>query len=238
MPPGAWRRSGPPCATCSAGDGSERAALAGAAHELGDRVVFAGFRQDVGACLAAADVVALPSLHEGLGVAALEAMAAGRPVVASRVGGLAEVVVDGETGLFVRAGRAGVARDRARDAGEGSRLARATRGGRSTPGSRALHRRADGGRHDRLLRGGPMRGVRGRRLAALVRRMRGVRVLVVGDLMLDQFVWGRVDRISPEAPVPVVHVTNEDVRPGGAGNVVSNVAALGGRAAVGGVDRP
>jgi rfaE bifunctional protein kinase chain/domain len=80
-----------------------------------------------------------------------------------------------------------------------------------------------------------MRGVRGRRLAALVRRMRGVRVLIVGDLMLDQFVWGRVDRISPEAPVPVVHVTNEDVRPGGAGNVVSNVAALGGRAAVGGL---
>lgn len=80
-----------------------------------------------------------------------------------------------------------------------------------------------------------MRGVRGRRLAALVRRMRGVRVLVVGDLMLDQFVWGRVDRISPEAPVPVVHVTKEDARPGGAGNVVSNVAALGGRVAVGGV---
>ena len=80
-----------------------------------------------------------------------------------------------------------------------------------------------------------MRGVRGRRLAALVRRMRGVRVLIVGDLMLDQFVWGRVDRISPEAPVPVVHVTKEDARPGGAGNVVSNVAALGGRAAVGGV---
>jgi rfaE bifunctional protein kinase chain/domain len=80
-----------------------------------------------------------------------------------------------------------------------------------------------------------MRGVRGRRLAALVRRLRGVRVLVVGDLMLDQFVWGRVERISPEAPVPVVHVTDEDVRPGGAGNVVSNVAALGGRAAIGGI---
>jgi D-beta-D-heptose 7-phosphate kinase/D-beta-D-heptose 1-phosphate adenosyltransferase len=80
-----------------------------------------------------------------------------------------------------------------------------------------------------------MRGVRGRRLAALVRRLRGVRVLVVGDLMLDQFVWGRVERISPEAPVPVVHVTDEDLRPGGAGNVVSNVAALGGRAAVGGI---
>jgi rfaE bifunctional protein kinase chain/domain len=80
-----------------------------------------------------------------------------------------------------------------------------------------------------------MRGVTGRRLAALVRRLRGVRVLVVGDLMLDQFVWGRVERISPEAPVPVVHVTDEDLRPGGAGNVVSNVAALGGRASIGGL---
>ena len=80
-----------------------------------------------------------------------------------------------------------------------------------------------------------MRGVRGRRLAALVRRLRGVRVLVVGDLMLDQFVWGRVERISPEAPVPVVHVTDEEVRPGGAGNVVSNVVALGGRVAIGGI---
>ena len=47
-----------------------------------------------------------------------------------------------------------------------------------------------------------------------------MRVLVVGDLMLDQFVWGRVERISPEAPVPVVHVTREEARPGGAGNVV------------------
>jgi glycosyltransferase involved in cell wall biosynthesis len=84
------------------GDGSERAALTGAAAPLGDRVLVAGFTRDVPACLAAADVVALPSLHEGLGVAALEAMAAARPVVASRVGGLAEAVVDGETGLLVR----------------------------------------------------------------------------------------------------------------------------------------
>jgi glycosyltransferase involved in cell wall biosynthesis len=88
------------------GAGEERTALEAAAAPLGDRVVFAGFRDDVGACLAAADVVALPSLQEGLGVAALEAMAAGRPVVASRVGGLAEAVADGETGLLVPPGDA------------------------------------------------------------------------------------------------------------------------------------
>ena len=71
------------------GDG-QRARGAGARprRRSAARVRFAGFRRDVAACLAAADVVALPSLHEGLGVAALEAMAAGRPVVASRVGGL------------------------------------------------------------------------------------------------------------------------------------------------------
>ncbi len=80
-----------------------------------------------------------------------------------------------------------------------------------------------------------MRGVTARRLGALVRRLAGVRVLVVGDLMLDQFVWGRVQRISPEAPVPVLHVTEEESRAGGAGNVVGNVAALGGRASVCGV---
>jgi len=77
--------------------------------------------------------------------------------------------------------------------------------------------------------------VSGRRLAELIRRFSGVRVLVVGDLMLDRFVWGQVERISPEAPVPVVHVTREDERPGGAGNVVSNIAALGGRAATCGI---
>jgi rfaE bifunctional protein kinase chain/domain len=53
--------------------------------------------------------------------------------------------------------------------------------------------------------------------------------------MLDQFIWGRVERISPEAPVPVVEVTAESVHLGGAGNVAANVRALGGRADVIGV---
>jgi D-beta-D-heptose 7-phosphate kinase/D-beta-D-heptose 1-phosphate adenosyltransferase len=69
-----------------------------------------------------------------------------------------------------------------------------------------------------------------RRLRSLLRRFAGVRVLVIGDLMLDRFVWGDVSRISPEAPVPIVRVRREEARPGGAGNVVGNVQALGGRA--------
>jgi len=73
------------------------------------------------------------------------------------------------------------------------------------------------------------------RLRALVSRFRRVRVLVLGDLMLDRFVWGDVRRISPEAPVPVVRVTAEETRAGGAGNVAANVAALGGHPAVAGL---
>ncbi len=68
------------------------------------------------------------------------------------------------------------------------------------------------------------------RLRGLVRRFAGTRVLVIGDLMLDQFVWGDVSRISPEAPVPIVRVRKQEGRAGGAGNVVTNVLALGGRA--------
>ena len=57
-----------------------------------------------------------------------------------------------------------------------------------------------------------------------------LRVLVVGDVMLDAYVWGRVDRISPEAPVPVVAVNRREVRLGGAGNVLLNLRALGAEA--------
>jgi D-beta-D-heptose 7-phosphate kinase/D-beta-D-heptose 1-phosphate adenosyltransferase len=77
--------------------------------------------------------------------------------------------------------------------------------------------------------------VKSARLVRLVRRFPRVRLLVVGDLMLDQFVWGKVSRISPEAPVPVVHVSGESFHLGGAANVAANVRALGGRAGVVGV---
>jgi len=71
--------------------------------------------------------------------------------------------------------------------------------------------------------------------AAAIARFAKVRVLVAGDLMLDHFVWGKVERISPEAPVPVVQVTAESRRLGGAANVVHNLRALGGQVTACGV---
>ena len=67
-----------------------------------------------------------------------------------------------------------------------------------------------------------------RRLESLLDEFHRVRLLVLGDLVLDEYVWGDVERVSPEAPVPVVHVQDETVVLGGAGNVARNVAALGG----------
>ncbi len=64
---------------------------------------------------------------------------------------------------------------------------------------------------------------------ALVERMRGRSILVVGDLMIDEWIWGTVTRISPEAPVPVVAVTDHSFTLGGAGNVANNLVALGAR---------
>jgi len=63
------------------------------------------------------------------------------------------------------------------------------------------------------------------RARALLAAMRGGRVLVLGDVMLDQFLWGKVARISPEAPVPVVEITAETFHLGGAANVAGNVRA-------------
>jgi D-beta-D-heptose 7-phosphate kinase/D-beta-D-heptose 1-phosphate adenosyltransferase len=73
------------------------------------------------------------------------------------------------------------------------------------------------------------------RARSLFKAMRGRRVFVVGDVMLDEFIWGNVVRISPEAPVPVVEVTHQSFHLGGAGNVAGNVRSLGGAAALAGV---
>lgn len=72
-------------------------------------------------------------------------------------------------------------------------------------------------------------------LLRTIARFPGRRVLVVGDLMLDRYIRGACSRISPEAPVPVVRVSAENHIPGGAGNVVSNLAALGASVSVVGV---
>src|SRR6516225_2963558 len=64
---------------------------------------------------------------------------------------------------------------------------------------------------------------RARKLLAAARK---ARVLVVGDVMLDQFIWGGVSRISPEAPVPVVDFSRESFMPGGAANVARNLVSL------------
>src|SRR5574337_1918109 len=61
------------------------------------------------------------------------------------------------------------------------------------------------------------------------------RTLVVGDVVLDHYIWGKVSRISPEAPVPVVNVTRESLLLGGATNVVNNIHALGGNVNICGV---
>ncbi|MFZ5806521.1 MAG: D-glycero-beta-D-manno-heptose-7-phosphate kinase [Verrucomicrobiota bacterium] len=65
------------------------------------------------------------------------------------------------------------------------------------------------------------------RLKKIIRKMQSTNILVLGDLMLDDFIWGKVSRISPEAPVPVVLVTKESAYPGGAANVGRNLADFG-----------
>jgi glycosyltransferase involved in cell wall biosynthesis len=85
------------------GEGSERDALEAEASDLDitNRVVFTGRREDVPAVTAALDVAVLPSYREAQGLSVLEAMALSRPVVASRVGGIPEMIEDGVTGLLV-----------------------------------------------------------------------------------------------------------------------------------------
>jgi rfaE bifunctional protein kinase chain/domain len=75
-------------------------------------------------------------------------------------------------------------------------------------------------------------GATGPSLVALLRAVRGVKIAVLGDVILDHFLWGDATRISPEAPVPVILLERESYRLGGAANVAANVVALGGKAAL------
>ncbi len=74
-----------------------------------------------------------------------------------------------------------------------------------------------------------------RTLRSHIDRFPQASVLVIGDLILDHYIWGKVSRISPEAPVPIVHVGSESLKLGGAANVYNNIVSLGGRADICGV---
>ena len=80
-----------------------------------------------------------------------------------------------------------------------------------------------------------MSAVRLPRIEKILSGFKRRNILVVGDLMLDKFIWGEVSRISPEAPIPVVEVESVSNMPGGAANVVNNICALGGKGHVCGV---
>ncbi len=73
------------------------------------------------------------------------------------------------------------------------------------------------------------------RAEKILDQFEGKRILVVGDVMLDEYVWGRVSRVSPEAPVMIVDADSHTFVPGGAANVVNNVCALGGKALIAGI---
>jgi len=73
------------------------------------------------------------------------------------------------------------------------------------------------------------------RLSEILGAFPRIKILVIGDLMLDEFLWGKVTRISPEAPVPVVDIQRRAAYPGGAANVARNLAGLGARAGLAGV---
>jgi glycosyltransferase involved in cell wall biosynthesis len=94
---------------CMVGDGPDRPAVERRAHELGvmRHTLFLGYQEEVARFYAAVDAVVLPSINEGTPVTAIEALAAGRPVVATRVGGVPDVVRDGEGGFLVPPGATG-----------------------------------------------------------------------------------------------------------------------------------
>jgi glycosyltransferase involved in cell wall biosynthesis len=100
------RDDGVDAVLCMVGDGPDRPQLEQRAHELGivRDTLFVGYQEDVAPFYAAFDALVLPSSNEGTPVSAIEALAAGRPVVATRVGGVPDVVVEGQDGFLVEPG--------------------------------------------------------------------------------------------------------------------------------------
>jgi glycosyltransferase involved in cell wall biosynthesis len=127
------RDEGVDAVLCMVGDGPDRPQLEQRAHELGivRDTLFLGYQEDVAPYYAAFDALVLPSSNEGTPVSAIEALAAGRPVVATRVGGVPDVVVEGEDGFLVEPGATGDLADRlaqlARDPRLRERMGRAGR---------------------------------------------------------------------------------------------------------------
>jgi glycosyltransferase involved in cell wall biosynthesis len=107
------RQGKPPCQLLIVGDGPSRSMLEELREHLGLTawVVFAGTRRDIPRVLHSLDMFVLSSLYEGFGIAILEAMAAGKPVIASRVGGIPEFVIPGETGVLVEPGNSAALAD-------------------------------------------------------------------------------------------------------------------------------
>jgi glycosyltransferase involved in cell wall biosynthesis len=142
-----------------AGEGGERPRLEAQARALGiaGRVRFLGHRDDVPELLAACDLLVLPSLYEGLPLSVLEAMAAGRPVVATAVGGTDEAVLHGETGLLVPAAAPAALAEAIRhllgDPGRAARMGQAGRARASREFSMARMIREVAGVYDELLEG-------------------------------------------------------------------------------------
>ena len=127
------RDEGVDAVLCMVGDGPDREQLERRAHELGvvRDTLFLGYQKDVAPFYAAFDALVLPSSNEGTPVSAIEALAAGRPVVATRVGGVPDVVQEGEDGFLVEPGATDELADRlaqlARDPALRDRMGRAGR---------------------------------------------------------------------------------------------------------------
>jgi glycosyltransferase involved in cell wall biosynthesis len=127
------RAEGVDAVLCMVGDGPDRPQLEQRAHELGvvRHTIFLGYQEEVAAFYAAFDALVLPSSNEGTPVSAIEALAAGRPVVATRVGGVPDVVLEGEDGFLVEPGATDDLADRlaqlARDPELRERMGRAGR---------------------------------------------------------------------------------------------------------------